>query len=169
MTQDRQSVPALGSPRPPSANASRWPSEPTISGGARPGRKKKPRRESATTPDLTAERCQTWLGHHAEACRLSIEWGQVEARLQAKCGWYKLSPETRESHPGQAELDAIQARLDELDAARDLLLPTLADLPAGTRETVALKLAVAAELVDVADFPEAHALIVRARQEMLAL
>ncbi len=100
---------------------------------------------------------------------MSIEWGRVEARLQDEHGWYKMSEVERERHPGQAELDQIQARLEDLDAARDLLLPTLADLPAATRETIALKLSVAAELVDVADFPEAHALIVRAREEMLVL
>lgn len=126
-------------------------------------------RPAAVPGDLTAQRCQAWLNHQAEACRLSLEWGQVEARLQAEHGWYKMPTADRERHPGQAELDAIQVLLEELDVARDQLLPTLANLRATTTETVALKLAVVAEIVDIADFPEAHALIVRAREEMLAL
>lgn len=117
----------------------------------------------------TAERCQAWLRHQGEASRLSAEWARLEARLQVENGWYKMSQRARARHPGQADLDKIQARLEEVDSSRDALLPTLAELPATTREGVALKLAVAAELVDVADFPEAHALIARAREEVLRL
>jgi hypothetical protein len=98
-----------------------------------------------------------------------IEWGQVEARLQSEFGWYRLSEAERAAHPGQAELDGIQTRLDKLVASRDALLPRLPGLPARTADVVALKLAVAAELVDVADHPEANALIRKVREDVLAL
>lgn len=89
--------------------------------------------------------------------------------MQAEFGWYRMSQDERAGHRGQTELDGIQARVDELVASRDALLPSLPDLPATTPGAVALKLAVVAELVDVADNPEANALINRVREEVLAL
>jgi hypothetical protein len=113
--------------------------------------------------------CRAWLGHQAEASRLSVEWGQVEHRLHEQFGWYQMSPRQRARHPGRSELRRIEDRLEELDVARDALLPTLIRLPATSPEAVALKLAVVAELVQPDDCPVAHALVVRAKEELLAL
>jgi uncharacterized protein HemY len=103
--------------------------------------------------------CLAWLTRSAEISRLLVQWGDLEAWLAENHRWFELSDAERRSLPEAAGLAKIDRQLDALTHERDGLLECLPAIPALTREAPALKLEVAATLVDVADLPDAHALI----------
>lgn len=112
--------------------------------------------------------CRTWLANKAEMMRLLDRWAEIEDRLMDAgrlAGSDHVSGDIHQAAP----LRAIDARLDELRAERQLLAPKLAALKATTREAVMLKLDVVTAELFVQDFPVIYGLLHTAVRELDAL
>lgn len=116
----------------------------------------------------TVALCRTWLANKAEMMRLLDRWAEIEDRLMdagRRAGSDHLSGDIHQAAP----LRAIDARLDQLGAERQVLAPKLAALKATTREAVMLKLEVVTAELFVQDFPVIYGLLHTAVRELDAL
>nr|WP_295107850.1 hypothetical protein [uncultured Caulobacter sp.] len=112
--------------------------------------------------------CRAWLANKAEMMRLLDRWAEIEDRLMdagRRAGSDHLSGYVHQAPP----LRAIDARLDQLGAERQVLAPKLAALQATTREAVMLKLEVVTAELFVQDFPVIYGLLHTAVRELDAL
>jgi hypothetical protein len=110
---------------------------------------------TAATPDPTIAICQKWLAVEDEWSRLSLLWGDVEARLMREHGWHRLSEEERRTLPIGRQLSEIDARLDVLFEEREALLQALPSGPATSVAEIIAKLSVAERLI----FEEGHSVV----------
>lgn len=112
--------------------------------------------------------CRAWLANKAEMMRLLDRWAEIEDRLmdsRRRAGSDHLSGDIYQAAP----LRAIDARLDQLSAERQVLASKLAALQATTREAVMLKLEVVTAELFVQDFPVIYGLLHTAVRELDAL
>lgn len=112
--------------------------------------------------------CRAWLANKAEMMRLLDRWAEIEDRLMdagRRVGSDHASGDIHQAAP----LRAIDARLDQLTAERQVLAPKLGALKATTREAVMLKLDVVTAELFVQDFPVIYGLLHTAVRELDAL
>jgi hypothetical protein len=100
--------------------------------------------------DLVA-RCAQWLALDLEIDRLSLRWSALETTAVREFNWFALSRAQRRAVPLAAEMDQIDARLNELFKVRRRGLKALAKLPARDVHGVASKLVVAARISQYED------------------
>lgn len=93
--------------------------------------------------DLAAEACAAWLLRQAEHNRLTLEWQEIETRLTRAHDWLNLNNEQRQRFPEQAQMDALEARLDVLHEQNRRALRTIPELVASTPRAIMRKLEVA--------------------------
>jgi hypothetical protein len=108
-------------------------------------------------PSITA--CETWLARRAEYEGLTSRWQRLEDHLFRVYNWRRLTAQERAAIPEAAELNAIDDRLDELQALNGDLIAALPAISATTTQGLASKLAVAAAYVCKDENKEAHDLI----------
>lgn len=123
----------------------------------------------ARTPeDECVSVCRAWLANKAEMMRLLDRWAEIEDRLMdagRRARTDRLSGDIHQAAP----LRAINVRLDQLGAEREVLAPKLAALQATTREAVMLKFEVVRAELFVQDFPVIYGLLHTAVRELNAL
>lgn len=112
--------------------------------------------------------CTRWLAVDAEQRRLQLEWGTLEGWLITNRSWYKLPRTQQAAVPEGVRLAEIDARLDVLEVEGHALLKAMRPKPAKSVEAVIANLSVAARLIFVEDYPEAHGLITRAVRDLAA-
>lgn len=126
-------------------------------------------RIEAAMPDERTRRFRLWLALTDQIERLLDRWASLEGWLVREHGWLQLSPAERQKAPWTQELRDIDAGLDVLFKQRDGLLEYLPASGCVNMDSVVTKLAVVERLIWPDDHPEAHALIVGARQDLIAL
>ena len=119
--------------------------------------------------DETAKQCKRWLAVNAKIERLQTRWAKLEGWLIRNHSWCKLSLAERQALPWSKELGDIDGCLDLLFEQRDRLLEAMPETDASSLEAVIMRLAVVERVIWPEDHPEAHALITKSRQELIAI
>ena len=114
-------------------------------------------------------RLKQWLAFDRRIERYHERWAQLEGYLVREQAWFRLSPDDRRAHPGGRELRDIDGAINVLREKRDALLEALPDARVVSVESIVTRLAVVERLVWPEDHPEAHALIVGAREDLITL
>jgi hypothetical protein len=109
-----------------------------------------------------------WLYLNGKIERLQTRWAKLETWLVRKHRWFELTAAEQQALPWAQELRDIDGCLDVLFEQREALLETLPTHGSATVEAIAAKLEVIERLVQHDDHPEAHAMIVGARQDLIA-
>jgi len=122
-----------------------------------------------TAPDEGIKRCARWLAINAKIERLQTRWAKLEGWLGKEHAWYQLGPAEQQALPWAKELRDIDGCLDLLFEQRDALLESLPTRGSVSMESVIAKLAVVERLIWPCDHPEAHALIVGSRLDLIAM
>jgi hypothetical protein len=139
-------------------------------GGAKPAAALATRPAAAlTAPDEGTKRCASWLAINAKIERLQTRWAKLETWLGREHSWFQLSPAEQQALPWAKELRDIDGCLDLLFEQRDALLESLPTRGSVSMESVIAKLAVVERLIWPCDHPEAHALIVGSRLDLIAI
>lgn len=112
---------------------------------------------------------QRYLQINARISRLQRRWGRLESYLADQHDWLRLSEAERGAVPGAQELRDIDGMLDLLFEQRETLLAELPVRGATSLEVVIARLAVAERLIWRDGFPEAHAMIAGAREDLSAM
>lgn len=99
--------------------------------------------------------------------RLQRRWARLESYLADQHNWFRLSDAERRTLPAAHELRDIDRMLELLFEQREALLSKLPVRGASSLEVVVARLAVAERLIWRDDFPEAHAMIAGAREDLL--
>ncbi|MBJ7410237.1 MAG: helicase [Phenylobacterium sp.] len=123
----------------------------------------------ALTPDSGVKPYERYLQIDARISRLQRRWGRLESYLADQHDWLRLSEAERGAVPGAQELRDIDGMLDLLFEQREKLLAELPVRGATSLEVVIARLAVAERLIWRDDFPEAHAMIAGAREDLSAM
>ena len=121
-----------------------------------------------TAPDEGIKRSARWLAINAKIERLQTRWAKLEGWLGREHAWFQLSPAEQQALPWAKELRDIDGCLDVLFEQRDALLESL-PTHGGGMDSVIAKLAVVERLIWPCDHPEAHALIVGSRLDLIAM
>jgi hypothetical protein len=121
---------------------------------------------TALASDPTIAICQKWLAVEDEWSRLSLLWGDVEARLMREHGWHRLSEEERRTLPIGRQLSEIDARLSVLFEEREALLDALPSGPAPNIAAIVAKLSVAERLIFEEGHSMVHGLIVQSIRDL---
>ncbi len=116
-----------------------------------------------------ARRCKNWLAIDAQIGRLQDRWAKLEGWLIRKHSWCSLSPAEQQALPWSKELRDIDGILDTLFERRERLLEAIPDSASVSFEAIIVRLAVLERLIWPEDHPEAHAMIARSRQDLIAL
>lgn len=119
--------------------------------------------------DEGARRCANWLAVNARIERLQTRWAKLESWLGKKHGWFQLSPAEQQALPWAKELRDIDGCLDVLFEKREALLDALPTSGAVSLEAVIARLAVVERLIWREEHPEVYALIVGAREDLIAM
>lgn len=119
--------------------------------------------------DEGARRCASWLAINARIERLQTRWAKLESWLGNEHGWFQLSPAEQQALPWAKELRDIDGCLDVLFEKREAMLDALPTSGAVNLEAVIARLAVVERLIWREEHPEMHALIVGARQDLIAM
>ena len=119
--------------------------------------------------DETTKRCKSWLAVNAKIERLQTRWAKLEGWLIRNHSWCKLSPAERHALPWSKELRDIDGCLDLLFEQRGRLLESIPETDTPSLEAVIMRLAVVERVIWLEDHPEAHALITKARQELVTI
>ena len=114
---------------------------------------------SACWPDLAAAICEAWLARHGEHERLIHSWQALETELFHRPDWRRLTEHERARLPQVAEMEALNARINDLFDHNRKDLARLSSLTATTATGLLQKLRVAAALVAPDENEEAHALL----------
>jgi hypothetical protein len=122
-----------------------------------------------TAPDEGTKRSVRWLAINAKIERLQTRWAKLETWLGREHSWFQLSPAEQQALPWAKELRDIDGCLDLLFEQRDALLESLPTRGSVSMESVIAKLAVVERLIWPCDHPEAHALIVGSRLDLIAI
>lgn len=117
----------------------------------------------------SAKPYERYLQIDARISRLQRRWGRLESYLADQHDWLRLSEVERPAVPGAQELRDIDGMLDLLFGQREKLLSELPVRGATSLEVVIARLAVAERLIWRDDFPEAHAMIAGAREDLSAM
>lgn len=133
-------------------------------------------RASAVPPPATlaasdegARRCANWLAINARIERLQTRWAKLESWLAKEHGWLQLSPAEQQALPWAKELRDIDGCLDVLFEKREALLEALPTSGAASLEAVIARLSVVERLIWREEHPEVYALIVGAREDLIAM
>lgn len=121
------------------------------------------------TPATGVKPYERYLHIDARISRLQRRWGRLESYLADQHDWLRLSEAERGAVPGAQELRNIDGMLDLLFEQREKLLAELPVRGATSLEVVIARLAVAERLIWRDDFPEAHAMIAGAREDLSAM
>ena len=113
-----------------------------------------------TQSDPAINACKSWLVLEAEHEALTKRWQKLDTYLIQERYWCEISRQQCAAAPEATELEAIDHRLDALYETRQGLLTTIPALVATTVQGVALKLAVAAIIVQPDENENAHNLVV---------
>jgi hypothetical protein len=124
---------------------------------------------AAATIDDSAKPYRRWLYLNGKIERLQTRWAKLETWLVREHRWFELTPAEQQALPWAQELRDIDGCLDLLFEQREAVLEALPIQGATTLAAVAVKLAVVERQVEHDDYPEAHAMIAGARQDLLAL
>lgn len=129
--------------------------------------------KGATGPALPASpiaaiAAQWRVVKQAEAA-LVARWSNIETRLVDHFRWADLTDDEQKALPEAAELHAINAQLQQLEADRRHCPVVLVGLPATSRDDLQLKLQVVADLLNPGDHALAHRLLTTAIGELKAL
>lgn len=116
-------------------------------------------RDIPARTDPSVDACRAWLLLEEEHQTLIRRWQALDNYLIRERYWSDLALQRCVTIPEAAELEAIDHRLEALYEMRQELLTTLANVPATTRQGLALKLAVAAIIVMPDENEKAHNLI----------
>lgn len=123
----------------------------------------------ALTPASAVKPYERYLQIDARISRLQRRWGRLESYLADQHDWLRLSKAEQQGIPGAQELRDIDGMLDLLVEEREKLLAELPVRGATSLEVVIARLAVAERLIWRDDFPEAHAMIAGAREDLSAM
>lgn len=123
----------------------------------------------ALTPTRGVKPYERYLHIDARISRLQRRWGRLESYLADQHDWLRLTEAERRAVPGAQELRDIDGMLDLLFEEREKLLAELPVRGATSLEVVIARLAVAERLIWRDDFPEAHAMIAGAREDLSAM
>lgn len=118
------------------------------------------------TTDKAASACAEWLAQNSEQENLAKRWQRLESHLINKNDWFQLSERQRAALPEAAQLQAINDRLDELDASKQRLLVMLPKTATTTTHGLACKLSVALALVHPEENEEAHTLLLSVMKDL---
>jgi hypothetical protein len=121
------------------------------------------------TVDETTRHCREWLAVNAKIARLQTRWAKLEGWLIRNHSWCKLTPAEQQALPWSRELRDIDGCLDLLFERRERLLESIPDPSEPSLEAVIMRLAVVEREIWPEDHPEAHALIRKSRQELVAI
>ena len=124
---------------------------------------------AAVASDLATRRCKNWLAVDAQIGRLQTRWAKLEGWLIREHSWCNLSPSEQQALPWSKELQDIDGILDTLFERRERLLEAIPDSASVSFEAIIARLAVLERLIWPEDHPEAHAMIARSRQDLIAL
>ncbi|WP_395943933.1 helicase [Brevundimonas sp.] len=113
--------------------------------------------------------CKNWLAIDAQIGRLQNRWAKLEGWLIREHSWCNLSPSEQQALPWSKELKDIDGILDTLFERRERLLEAIPDSASVSFEAIIARLAVLERLIWPEDHPEAHAMIARSRQDLIAL
>lgn len=116
-----------------------------------------------------ARHCKNWLAIDAQIGRLQTRWAKLEGWLIREHSWCNLSPAEQQALPWSKELQDIDGILDTLFDKRERLLEAIPDSASVSFEAIIARLAVLERLIWPEDHPEAHAMIARSRQDLIAL
>lgn len=119
--------------------------------------------------DECARRCASWLAVNARIERLQTRWAKLESWLAREHGWLQLSPAEQQALPWAKELGDIDGCLDVLFEKREALLVALPTSGAASLEAVIARLSVVERLIWREEHPEVYALIVGAREDLIAM
>jgi hypothetical protein len=122
-----------------------------------------------TAPDEGIKRSARWLAINAQIERLQTRWAKLETWLGKKHAWFELSTTEQQALPWAKELRDIDGWLDLLFEQRDAMLESLPTRGSVSMESVIAKLAVVERLIWPCDHPEAHALIMGSRLDLIAM
>lgn len=121
------------------------------------------------TPASAVKPYERYLQIDARISRLQRRWGRLESYLADRHDWLRLSKAEQRAVPGAEELRDIDGMLDLMFEQREKLLAELPVRGATSLEVVIARLAVAERLIWRDDFPEAHAMIAGAREDLSAM
>jgi len=113
--------------------------------------------------------CKNWLAIDAQISRLQTRWAKLEGWLIREHSWCNLSRAEQQALPWSKELQDIDGILDTLFDKRERLLEAIPDSASASFEAIIARLAVLERLIWPEDHPEAHAMIARSRQDLIAL
>lgn len=116
-----------------------------------------------------ARHCKNWLAIDAQIERLQTRWAKLEGWLIREHSWCNLGPSEQQALPWSKELQDIDGILDTLFDKRERLLEAIPDSASVSFEAIIARLAVLERLIWPEDHPEAHAMIARSRQDLIAL
>lgn len=122
-----------------------------------------------TSTGETTKQCARWLAVNAKIERLQTRWAKLEGWLIRNHSWCELSLAERQALPWSKELRDIDGCLDLLFEQRDRLLASITEADAPSLESIIMRLAVVERVIWPEDHPEAHALITKSRQELIAI
>ena len=123
----------------------------------------------AVVSDVATRRFRNWLAVDAQIERLQTRWAKLEGWLIREHSWCKLTPAEQQALPWSKELRDIDGMLDTLAKKRERLLEAIPDSGAQNVQAIVARLAVVERLIWPEDHPEAHAMIARSRQDLIAL
>ncbi|HAF80019.1 MAG TPA: helicase [Brevundimonas sp.] len=116
-----------------------------------------------------ARQCKNWLAIDAQIERLQNRWAKLEGWLIREHSWCNLSHTEQQALPWSKELRDIDGILDTLIERRERLLEAIPHSASVSFEAIIARLAVLERLIWPEDHPEAHAMIARSRQDLIAL
>lgn len=111
---------------------------------------------TACQADRAAAICEAWLARHGEHERLIHSWQALETELFNRPDWGRLTERERARLPQVAEMEALNARINDLFDNNIKELGRLSSLSATTTTGLLQKLRVAAALVAPDENEEAH-------------
>lgn len=123
----------------------------------------------AASDDEAAAACEKWLANEAEQEQLIRRWQGIETHVYRTVNWTKLSPEEREQHPENQEMNRLNERIKQLSDENAVLLLSLPALAATSSRGIGRKLAVAVIRVCPDENAEAHLLVGSTLRDYLAL
>jgi len=133
-------------------------STPTIGVASRP--------RTTVAPVDGAQAYRRFLYIDGKISRLQ-RWARLESYLVDHHNWCRLTDAEQRTLPAAQELRDIDGMLELLFEQREALLPKLPARGASSLQVVVARLAVVERLIWRDDFPEAHAMIAGAREDLL--
>lgn len=119
--------------------------------------------------DEGARHWKNWLAVNAKIEHLQSRWSKLEGWLGREHSWFDLSPAEQQALPWANELRDIDGCLGLLFERRDKLLEKVPICSAITIGSVINRLAVVERLIEAKSHSEAHALLVKSRQDLIVM